>query len=109
MIFLLWPILHLAAAHENITCFQDGQECEGHENLIDTSIVATWQECSQLCLDTSDCSAFNFFGPNSGVEPHNSCFLFYECNNKGPCNDCVIGVSQEDCLCSIAYKGVVDE
>ena len=90
-----WAILHLATAHENVTCFQDGEECElSNENLVDFAITTNWQMCSLLCLNNSDCNAFTFFGQNSDILPHYSCFLFSDCNTKLPCNDCVIGVPQ---------------
>ena len=97
MILLLWTwaVLHIAAAHENVTCFQDGQECEGsNDNLVDFAITTSWQECSLLCLNSTDCSAFSFYGPNSDVIPHNSCFLYSDCETKHPCMDCVIGIPQ---------------
>ena len=111
MLLLLWTwaILHIAMAHENVTCFQDGRECEwSDQDLVDTAIVANWQECSLLCLNSSDCVAFTFYGPSSDVIPHNSCFLFSDCKTKHPCKDCVIGLPQQDCLCSISYLGTID-
>ena len=87
-------------------CFQ---ECErSNENLVDFAITTTWQECSLLCLNSSECSAFTFYGQNSDVLPHNSCFLFSDCRTEAPCNDCVIGLPQQDCLCSISYLGTMD-
>ena len=94
-----WAILHLATAHENITCFQDGQECElSDQNLVETAIVTNWQECSLLCLNSTECYAFTFFGQNSDFLPHNSCLLFSSCRTKLPCNDCVIGKPQVKAL-----------
>ena len=101
MILLLccWSILQLATAHENVTCFQDGQECElTSQNLVEAAITTNWQECSLLCLNSSGCSAFTFFGINSDIPPHNSCFLFSDCKTKVPCNDCVIGIPQVQLL-----------
>ena len=101
MLLLLWTwaILHLATAHENITCFQDGQECElSDQNLVETAIVTNWQECSLLCLNSTECYAFTFFGQNSDFLPHNSCLLFSSCRTKLPCNDCVIGKPQVKAL-----------
>ena len=39
---------------------------------------------------------------------YDSCFLFSACKTKVPYNDCVIGIPQEDCLCSIGYLGTLD-
>jgi len=110
MFVLFWAIVHIAAAHESVTCFQDNQGCEGSDqNLVNTSIVPNWQECSQLCLDTYNCYAFTFYGPESDLIPHNSCFHFSSCESKAPCNDCVIGTPEDECFCSISYLGTIDE
>ena len=110
LLLLLWAILNCAKAHENITCFQDVQECALFENnLVDIAIVTDWQECSQLCLNNSECNAFTFFGEASDFVPHSSCLMFSDCREKLPCNDCVVGVPQDDCLCSIGYLGAIDD
>ena len=98
-LFLLCMILHATVADPNITCFQDGQKCEvSSDNLIEVFVETTWEECSQLCQDNLSCMAFNFFGPESDFHQHNSCLLLSSCTKKLACRDCVIGVSQDDCM-----------
>ena len=47
LLLLLCTILSCAKAHENITCYQDGQECAfSEDNFVDIAIVTNWQECS---------------------------------------------------------------
>jgi len=107
--FLLCMILHAVAADPSITCFQDSQKCEvSSDNLIEVFVETTWEECSLLCQDNLSCLAFNFFGPDSDFHQHNSCLLLSSCTRKLACRDCVIGVSQDDCTCSIKFEGVVD-
>lgn len=107
--FLLCMILHAVAADPSITCFQDSQKCEvSSDNLIEVFVETTWEECSLLCQDNLSCFAFNYFGPDSDFHQHNSCLLLSSCTRKLACRDCVIGVSQDDCTCSIKFEGVVD-
>ena len=107
--FLLLVCLGTARADPSTTCYQDSQKCEvKNGNLISITEDTTWQECSLLCKDELNCLAFNFFGPESDFYPHNACLLFSACENKLSCNDCVIGVSQDDCLCSVPYVGLID-
>ena len=107
LLLSIW--LQAVTADPSTTCFQDGQKCEVvNGNLIDIYVETTWQECSLLCQDELKCVAFNHFGPESAFYPHNACLLFSACESKLSCNDCVIGKSQEDCLCSVPYVGLID-
>jgi len=102
-------LLGVVVADPSTTCFQNRQKCEVvNGNLMDMYVETTWQECSLLCQDELNCVAFNHFGPNSDFYPHNACLLFSACESKLSCSDCVIGISQEDCLCSVPYQGLID-
>jgi len=109
ILFLLCTILQAVLADPSITCFQDSQKYEvTSDNLLEVFVETTWEECSQICQDDLRCLAFNFFGPDSDFHQHNACLLLSSCSTKHGCRDCVIGVSQDDCTCSIKYEGVVD-
>ena len=108
-ILMLNVFLRVVTADPSTTCFQDGKKCEVVDgNLLGMYVETTWQNCSLLCKDELNCVAFNFFGPTSDFYPHNACLLFSACESKLYCEDCVIGVSQEDCLCSVSYVGAID-
>ena len=109
LLLLLGIMLGAVMTDPSITCFQDNQKCEVmNGNLIDMYVQTTWEECSLLCQDDLSCLAFNFFGAESEFHPHNACLLFSACESKLSCTDCVIGVTQEDCLCSVSYDGEID-
>lgn len=54
-----------------------------------------------ICRVDQQCRAFNFFGASS--DESNSCLLLSACEDKVPCDDCVIGTEQKKCTCSIGY------
>ena len=110
-------MLQAALADQSIACFEDDQKCQvANGNLIEMQVETTWQECSVLCQNEPTCLVFNFFGPDSNFHPHNACLLFSECENKVPCQDCLLGTreqpctctSQRHCPCSIEFEGSVD-
>ena len=110
ILLLLSISIGAVVADPSTTCFQNSQKCEVvNGNLIDIYVETTWQECSLLCQDELNCVAFNHFGQNSDFYPHNACLLFSACESKLSCSDCVIGISQEDCLCSVPYQGLIDD
>ena len=102
LVIILCLLFGHASCLPSVSCFQDGQSCVITDNLIESFItVTTWEECSMICRVDQQCRAFNFFGASS--DESNSCLLLSACEDKVPCDDCVIGTEQKKCTCSIGY------
>jgi len=83
----------------------DNQHCSLGDNLIKTNTnVKSMEECSGLCNNTIGCTAFTYLGPESHLLSE-ACMLFSSCRQRGNCQDCVTGSSQDDCTCGIPYEG----
>ena len=112
LLFLLkfTSLLETVVANQGTTCFMDNVKCDISDGtLIKMHIETTWEQCSNLCQAEENCVAFNFFGPGSAFYPFNSCLLFAACERKAPCDNCVLGTSQDDRTCSIDYYGDIDQ
>jgi len=92
-----------ASCLPSVSCFQDSQRCVVTDNLIESVASMTWEECSVICRVDQRCTAFNFFGAHS--DQSNLCLLLSSCEEREPCNDCVLGTEQEKCKCSVGYTG----
>jgi len=106
MILLLLAFLScLQFSSASMECLVDRKQCSTESRLLTTKLgVATMEECSQLCQDNQDCKAFTHFGSKNPFLSE-ACLLFYSCEQRVECEDCVTGSKQEECTCSIGYEG----
>ena len=103
LVIILCILFGHASCLPSVSCFQDGQRCVVTDNLIDTVVSMTWEECSVICRVNQRCTAFSFqLGASS--DQYNSCHLLSACEEREPCNDCVLGTEQEKCKCSVGYS-----
>ena len=102
LILILGIFFGYASCKPSASCFQDSQRCVIKENnLIESVASTTWEECSTICRVDQMCLAFNFFGATS--DQSSLCVLLSSCEERVPCEDCVIGTEQEKCTCSVGF------
>jgi len=102
LVLILCIFVGHASCLPSVSCFQEGQRCDIKENnLIESVASTTWEECSTICRVDQMCLAFNFFGATS--DQSSLCVLLSSCEERVPCNDCVIGTEQEKCTCSVGF------
>ena len=71
-------------------------------NVVDTIFgIGTWNECRELCADSSECAVFIWYGPDSSPFTE-TCHLLNEACQVQDCPGCVSGPPECD-TCSIEF------
>ena len=106
ILLLLFLLSSFDTSLASMSCMVNNEQCRVGDNLLDTVMGAsTVEQCSNMCDHVSGCTAFTYFGPQSTLLSE-ACMIFSSCRQRGVCEDCVTGSSQDECTCSIPYEGV---
>ena len=64
--------------------------CAGNiEDVLDSGIADTFEDCEQFCHDTLGCNVYTWY--NQSTPFSQSCFLYESCEEEIPCTGCSTG------------------
>ena len=76
-------------------------------NLINSEVEVTEEECKQLCQDTHECEAYTYFYEDN-FPYHDLCNIFSSCETLVGCQHCLTEYVTSYCTCGVEYEGSVD-
>ena len=87
------------------TCSVANQACEVHDNLIDAfPEINSFQECRELCKNTSECEVYSYHGQNSPTFKK-FCMTYTKCSLLHDCEDCFTEIKACFDVCDITIDG----